>query len=167
MSEKSVYQWRRAWALGGREALRSQGPRATRRPGVDRLKGAHADRAEVPPLLQRCRGDPTGRWGTSRTSRVPPTPARTRPTPAPVLPSPAPPSVSVSVSFSAVRGRSDGAEARSRSGIQPTMNAGERPRAHPTPPPSQLESMRPLLSRAPPPRVQSSVRPALYGPLHG
>ncbi|MDL5199605.1 winged helix-turn-helix domain-containing protein [Streptomyces sp. ALI-76-A] len=25
MSEKSVYQWRRAWALGGREALRSQG----------------------------------------------------------------------------------------------------------------------------------------------
>ncbi|MEV6742057.1 hypothetical protein AB0N14_36255 [Streptomyces sp. NPDC051104] len=30
MSEKSVYQWRRAWASGGREALRSQGP-----PGYD------------------------------------------------------------------------------------------------------------------------------------
>ncbi|MER5757633.1 winged helix-turn-helix domain-containing protein [Streptomyces sp. NPDC002088] len=30
VSEKSVYQWRRAWASGGREALRSQGP-----PGYD------------------------------------------------------------------------------------------------------------------------------------
>ncbi|MEU6369978.1 helix-turn-helix domain-containing protein [Streptomyces sp. NPDC046931] len=29
VSEKSVYQWRRAGASGGREALRSQGPRAT------------------------------------------------------------------------------------------------------------------------------------------
>ncbi|WP_367326414.1 helix-turn-helix domain-containing protein [Streptomyces sp. HUAS ZL42] len=28
VSEKSVYQWRRAWKAGGREALRSQGPRA-------------------------------------------------------------------------------------------------------------------------------------------
>ncbi|MFI6935460.1 transposase [Streptomyces sp. NPDC050287] len=26
VSEKSVYQWRRAWVSGGREALRSQGP---------------------------------------------------------------------------------------------------------------------------------------------
>ncbi|WP_323180252.1 helix-turn-helix domain-containing protein [Streptomyces sp. NBC_00201] len=30
VSEKSVYQWRRAWVSGGREALRSQGP-----PGYD------------------------------------------------------------------------------------------------------------------------------------
>jgi transposase len=30
VSEKSVYQWRRAWKAGGREALRSQGP-----PGYD------------------------------------------------------------------------------------------------------------------------------------
>ncbi|MEV6739040.1 helix-turn-helix domain-containing protein [Streptomyces sp. NPDC051104] len=26
VSEKSVYQWRRAWRTGGREALRSRGP---------------------------------------------------------------------------------------------------------------------------------------------
>jgi transposase len=36
VSEKSVYQWRRAWASGGREALRSQGP-----PGYDCRLGPH------------------------------------------------------------------------------------------------------------------------------
>ncbi|MFE8990753.1 hypothetical protein ACFYMI_23535 [Streptomyces collinus] len=29
MSEKSVYQWRRAWKAGGQEALRSKGARVT------------------------------------------------------------------------------------------------------------------------------------------
>jgi hypothetical protein len=59
-----------------------------------------------------------------------------------MLASPVPPSVSVSVSFSAVRGRSDGTEDRSRSGEQPTVNAGERPCTRPREAPTQLESER-------------------------
>lgn len=58
-----------------------------------------------------------------------------------MLASPAPPSVSVSVSFSAVRGRSHGTEARSRSGDRPPMNAGERACTQPCEAPPQLESV--------------------------
>ncbi|GAA3905652.1 hypothetical protein GCM10022207_88700 [Streptomyces lannensis] len=36
VSEKSVYQWRRAWKAGGREALRSKGA-----PGYDCRLGPH------------------------------------------------------------------------------------------------------------------------------
>ncbi|MCX4966685.1 winged helix-turn-helix domain-containing protein [Streptomyces sp. NBC_00654] len=36
VSEKSVYQWRRSWRAGGREALRSKGPS-----GYDRHLGPH------------------------------------------------------------------------------------------------------------------------------
>jgi transposase len=36
VSEKSVYQWRRAWKAGGRKALRSKGP-----PGYDCRLGPH------------------------------------------------------------------------------------------------------------------------------
>ncbi|MFJ9359377.1 helix-turn-helix domain-containing protein [Streptomyces mirabilis] len=36
VSDKSVYQWRRAWKAGGRQALRSKGP-----PGYDCRLGPH------------------------------------------------------------------------------------------------------------------------------
>lgn len=51
------------------------------------------------------------------------------------------PSVSVSVSFIAVHGRSDETDAGSRSHNRPPMNPGERPRTHPHAPPTQLESV--------------------------
>jgi hypothetical protein len=49
--------------------------------------------------------------------------------------------VSVSVSFSAVHGRSDETEAGGRSHDRPPMNGGERPRTEPRRPPTDLESV--------------------------
>jgi hypothetical protein len=67
--------------------------------------------------------------------------AMTPPPAATILASPAPPSVSVSVSFSAVHGRSDETQGGSRSDDRSPMNAGERPRTQPRNAPPQLESV--------------------------
>ncbi|GAA3500708.1 hypothetical protein GCM10019016_078150 [Streptomyces prasinosporus] len=90
VSVKSANHWHQLWRVGGREALASRGPSGFRcrlsprcleklaayldegpgcprlggGPGVDRIEGGHADRQEVPRLLQRLRreeADPPAR----------------------------------------------------------------------------------------------------------
>lgn len=51
------------------------------------------------------------------------------------------PSVSVSVSFSPVRGRSDETRSRVQPICEPSVNPSERPWTHPIRPPTQLESV--------------------------
>jgi hypothetical protein len=54
---------------------------------------------------------------------------------------PARATVSVSVSVTPVHRRSAGTAHRACPAVRPPMNPGERPRTHPTPPPTQLESV--------------------------
>ncbi|WP_328541365.1 helix-turn-helix domain containing protein [Streptomyces sp. NBC_00371] len=49
VSEKSVYQWRRTWRTGGREALRSRGHRRGQRTASVPLRGACAARRSARP----------------------------------------------------------------------------------------------------------------------
>ncbi|MER5907933.1 helix-turn-helix domain-containing protein [Streptomyces mirabilis] len=62
VGEKSVDQWRRAWASGGREALRSQGPAPPAASGVRPVSAAR-NRRRSSPARKAGRVQASGRAG--------------------------------------------------------------------------------------------------------
>ncbi|MEU1036745.1 helix-turn-helix domain-containing protein [Streptomyces mirabilis] len=84
VGEKSVDQWRRAWASGGREALRSQGPAPPAASGVRPVSAARNRRRSSSSAGRqggfRRPGGPAGCW-RRRAWRWATAPARASPSP--------------------------------------------------------------------------------------
>jgi hypothetical protein len=104
-------------------------------------------------LYRECRENDGHGLERGHTSKVPPSRLAGRGVGQRTLANPPRLSVSVSVSFSTVHGRSEETAALSRSQGQPPTNPGERPRTQPTTPPQHLEGV-----LVPPPGRAEDVR---------